>query len=121
VRVNGALIAVSHDQTFLEAIGVERGDHSLTKHSAVKVSFGSKTVQTPLKWDVCFTPESRHRSATLPIDLLRCSKGHSVIVMRRGGEVDTIFGFEKEADALQWIKEKSQAWLVEQTRTKRVE
>jgi ATPase subunit of ABC transporter with duplicated ATPase domains len=41
VRVNGALIAVSHDQTFLEAIGVERGDHSLTKHSAVKVSFGS--------------------------------------------------------------------------------
>jgi hypothetical protein len=86
VRVNGALIAVSHDQTFLEAIGVERGDHSLTKHSAVKVSFGSKTVQTPLKWDVC----CRHRSATLPIDLLRCSKGHSVIVMRRGGEVDTI-------------------------------
>jgi hypothetical protein len=23
--------------------------------------------------------------------------------MWRGGEVDTIFGFEKEADALQWI------------------
>jgi hypothetical protein len=39
-------------------------------------------------------------------------KGHSVSVMRRGGEVDTIFGFEKEADALQWIKEKSQAWLL---------
>jgi hypothetical protein len=36
-------------------------------------------------------------------------KGHSVSVMWRGGEVDTIFGFEKEADALQWIKEKSQA------------
>jgi hypothetical protein len=32
-------------------------------------------------------------------------KGHSVSVMWRGGEVDTIFGFEKEADALQWIKE----------------
>lgn len=31
--------------------------------------------------------------------------------MWRGGEVDTIFGFEKEADALDWIKEKSQAWL----------
>jgi hypothetical protein len=31
--------------------------------------------------------------------------------MWRGGEVDTIFGFEKEADALLWIKEKSQAWL----------
>jgi hypothetical protein len=25
-------------------------------------------------------------------------------VLWRGGEVDTIFGFEKEADALQWIK-----------------
>jgi hypothetical protein len=60
------------------------------------VRSGSKTVLTPLKWDVCSTPESRHRSATL-----------------RGGEVDTIFGFEKEADALQWIKEKSQAWLIE--------
>ena len=40
-------------------------------------------------------------------------KGHSVSAMWRGGEVDTIFGFEKEADALQWIKEKSQAWLLE--------
>jgi IS1 family transposase len=40
-------------------------------------------------------------------------KGHSVSVLWRGGEVDTIFGFEKEADALQWIKEKSQAWLIE--------
>jgi hypothetical protein len=37
-------------------------------------------------------------------------------VIWRGGEVDTIFGFEKEADALQWIKEKSQGWLVEQNR-----
>ena len=40
-------------------------------------------------------------------------KGHSVSVMWRGGEVDAVFGFEKEADALQWIKEKSQAWLVD--------
>ena len=32
-------------------------------------------------------------------------KGHSVSVMWRGGEVDTIFGFEKEADAPEWIKE----------------
>jgi IS1 family transposase len=46
-------------------------------------------------------------------------KGHSVSVMWRGGEVDTVFGFEKEADALEWIKEKSQGWLVEQNRTKR--
>jgi IS1 family transposase len=41
-------------------------------------------------------------------------KGHSVSVLWRGGEVDTIFGFEKEADALQWIKEKSQGWLINQ-------
>jgi hypothetical protein len=33
--------------------------------------------------------------------------------MWRGGEVNGIFGFEKEADALEWIKEKSQAWLVD--------
>jgi IS1 family transposase len=40
-------------------------------------------------------------------------KGHSVSVVSRGGEVDTIFGFEKKADALEWIKEKSQIWLLE--------
>lgn len=33
--------------------------------------------------------------------------------MWRGGEVDTFFGFEKENDALDWIKEKSQGWLYE--------
>jgi hypothetical protein len=33
--------------------------------------------------------------------------------MWRGGDGDAIFGFEKEADALQWIKEKSQRWLIE--------
>ena len=43
-------------------------------------------------------------------------KGHSVSVLWRGGEVDTIFGFEKEGDALQWIKEKSQGWIIEQNR-----
>jgi hypothetical protein len=36
-------------------------------------------------------------------------KGHSVSVLWRGGELDSIFGFEKEADALQWIKEKKTA------------
>jgi len=34
-------------------------------------------------------------------------------VLWRGGEVDTIFGFEKEADALEWIKEKSGIWINE--------
>ena len=48
-------------------------------------------------------------------------KGHSVSVIWRGGEVDTIFGFGKEADALQWVREKSQAWLVEQNRAERIE
>src|SRR3981081_538623 len=41
-------------------------------------------------------------------------KGHSVSVLWRGGEVDTIFGFAKEADALAWIKEKSQGWIAAQ-------
>jgi len=40
-------------------------------------------------------------------------KGHQVSVLWRGGEVDTIFGFEKVADALEWIKEKSQGWLLQ--------
>src|SRR2546423_13698237 len=31
-------------------------------------------------------------------------KGHSVSVMWRGGEVDTIYGFETEHGALAWIK-----------------
>ncbi len=38
-------------------------------------------------------------------------KGYSVSVLWRGGEIDTIYGFETEHDALEWIKEKSQSWL----------
>ncbi len=37
---------------------------------------------------------------------------------RLGGKLlrifDTIFGFDKEADALQWIKTKSPTWIYEQ-------
>lgn len=44
----------------------------------------------------------------------RIGKGYSVSVLWRGGEVDTIFGFEKEDDALTWIKEKSPGWLLQQ-------
>jgi hypothetical protein len=40
-------------------------------------------------------------------------KGHSVSVLWRGGEIDTIFGFASENDALGWIKTKSQEWLLE--------
>ena len=40
-------------------------------------------------------------------------KGHSVNGLWRGGEVDTIFGLDKEADALEWIKEKSRGWLLD--------
>jgi len=32
---------------------------------------------------------------------------------RLGGEVDTIFGLETKHDALEWIREKSQSWLLE--------
>jgi hypothetical protein len=35
-----------------------------------------------------------------------------IISAKIRAEVDTIFGFEKEDDALQWIKEKSQQWLL---------
>jgi hypothetical protein len=37
------------------------------------IADGSKTVVAPLKWDVCITPEGRHRSATLPtVDVIVC-------------------------------------------------
>jgi hypothetical protein len=36
--------------------------------------------------------------------------------MWRGGEVDTVFGFEKEADALDWIKTRSQSWHLDNKR-----
>ncbi len=41
-------------------------------------------------------------------------KGYSVSVLWRGGEIDTIYGFEREHDGLEWIREKSAAWLREQ-------
>lgn len=41
-------------------------------------------------------------------------KGYSVSVLWRGGEVDTIYGFDTEHAALEWIREKSAAWIIEQ-------
>jgi hypothetical protein len=62
-----------------------------------------------------FTPESRHRSATaadaMSIVCLRWSEADRQA--SSGGEVDTIFGFENEHDALERIREKSQAWLID--------
>jgi IS1 family transposase len=43
-------------------------------------------------------------------------KGYSVSVLWRGGEADTIFGFETENDALGWIRDKSAAWVHDQKR-----
>jgi hypothetical protein len=43
-------------------------------------------------------------------------RGHSISVMWCGGEVDTTYGFEKEADALERTKEKSQVWLLERSK-----
>lgn len=48
-------------------------------------------------------------------------KGHSVSVLWRGGEVDSIFGFASEHKALEWIREKSQTWIKETNRDKREE
>jgi hypothetical protein len=39
-------------------------------------------------------------------------KGHSVSVLWRGAEIDSIFGFQSEHDALEWIRYKSQGWLL---------
>jgi hypothetical protein len=33
--------------------------------------------------------------------------------MMSGGEVDTLYGFETGHDPLEWIREKSQAWLID--------
>ena len=66
--------------------------------------------QAPLEqWELAnFKPEYQFIVRQYAI-----GKGHSVSVMWRSGEVDTIFGFAKEGDALQWIKDKSQGWLLE--------
>jgi IS1 family transposase len=45
-------------------------------------------------------------------------RGYSVSVLWRGGEVDTIYGFEREHDALEWIREKSQGWLLENSKAR---
>jgi hypothetical protein len=82
VRVDGALIAVSHDQTFLEGIGVERGDDSLTKRSAVKVSFGSKPEK--LNASKCFPLFTQQRT-------LRNAVGMSVYARRHLAVMAAIF------------------------------
>jgi hypothetical protein len=40
--------------------------------------------------------------------------GYYVSVLKRGEQVDTITGFAKEFDAVDWIKEKSASWQLAQ-------
>ncbi len=40
--------------------------------------------------------------------------GHYVQVVRRGQELDTVQGFASENEAMDWIRDKSQRWLIEQ-------
>jgi hypothetical protein len=42
------------------------------------------------------------------------ARAYSVAVLWRGGELDTIWSFETEHDALGWIREKSAIWLRDQ-------
>jgi IS1 family transposase len=68
----------------------------------------SDIVEVLEQWELAnFTPE--YQFVVRRYDI---GKGHSVSVLWRGGEVDTIFGFEKEGDALEWIKDKSREWLL---------
>jgi hypothetical protein len=39
-------------------------------------------------------------------------RGYNVQVIKRGHEIDNITGFDKEYEAVEWIKTKSQAWLL---------
>ena len=56
----------------------------------------SDIVATLERWELAnFKPEYQFVVRQYAI-----GKGHAVSVLRRGSEVDTIFGFEKEADAL---------------------
>jgi hypothetical protein len=73
----------------------------------------SDIVEMLEQWELAnFKPQHKFRRS--PICHRQGSLGQRHVARRRSG-------FEKEADALQWIKEKSQAWLIEQNRVKRVE
>jgi hypothetical protein len=70
----------------------------------------SDIVEMLEQWELAnFTPEYQ-----FVVRQYMIGKGHSVSVLWRGGEVDTIFGFEKEGDALEWIKDKSRVWVANQ-------
>ena len=43
-------------------------------------------------------------------------KGWSISVMWRNNEFDTVFGFDSENEAIDWIKNKSKAWVKENKR-----
>src|SRR5439155_23466329 len=61
-------ISISYRQ---EAVSKHRGPRNRSVvGKLVRDRFGSKTVVTPLKWDVCITPESRRRSSTLTPHLI---------------------------------------------------
>jgi hypothetical protein len=64
------------------------------------VRFGSKTVLTPLKWDVCFTPESRHRSGyAADYDVITCHGGAKVTDKHLASKIHCI-----DDEIIGWLK-----------------
>jgi Mg2+/Co2+ transporter CorC len=56
-----------------------RENAALRDFNPAYVADGSKTALTPLKRDVCITPESRHRSATLLIAMSSSANGAATV------------------------------------------
>src|ERR1700730_16017559 len=74
----------------------------VTRTAGTHVRRGSKTVLTPSKWDVCFTPESRHRSCyAADCDVIACYGGTKLVDKRQ------IFGWLKRREQHRHVRRRS--------------
>jgi hypothetical protein len=96
-------------------IGLRRHPRS-RRHAMIRILFhkrgfggrrvrsGSKTVLTPLKWDVCITTESRHRSGyAADCDVIVCYDGAKVADKHLASTVHCV-----DDEIIGWLKRREQ-------------
>lgn len=92
-------------------------------HQTLKVTPAMAAGVTDRLWDVSdivrvledWEAQNRKPETIFAVRKVLIGEGYYVQVMFPNGETDQIHGFEKEGDAIDWIKAQSRTWLAAQT------
>lgn len=93
------------------------------QHQTLRISPAMAAGVTDRLWDVSdivrvledWEAQNRKPETIFAVRKVLIGTGYYVQVMLPNGDTDQIYGFEKEADAIDWVRTQSRAWLASQT------